>query len=168
MALCTHCGSTNIRKLALVTSKSKTGSAGFCKPCAELLNRIAFNDWKRWDGKVGEAHPEDVGLLMEIQEAGLAAAEMFDLPLKVVEHKRRPNPGGALGVCYTKERRIGIAIRLREGSIWQDERLPASSFWDALAQQLAYLRYPQHYSPRCKDFTAQLRDWIQEFREDLT
>jgi len=168
MALCTHCGSTEIRKLARVTSKSKTGSAGLCKPCADLLRRIEDNDWKPWDGKVGEAHPEDVGLLMEVQEAGMMAAEYFDLPLRLVEHKRRPNPGGALGVCYTEERRIGIVIRHRDGQVWDEKRVPAGRMWTELAQQLAYFRYPRHYTNKCQEFRKEVAQWIKEFREDLT
>lgn len=165
MALCTHCGSTNIRKLAKQVASGR--QEGLCRPCADLLRRCDENDWKPWDGKTGKAHPEDVGLLMELQEAGLAAAEMFDLPLKVIEHKRRPNRGGSLGVCYISERRIGIVIRYREGQNWDPVRIPEINMWDALAQQLAYLRIPQHHTLWCREFKEKLIRWLTEFREDL-
>lgn len=166
MALCTHCGSTGIKKLAKQAASGRP--EGLCKPCAELLNRIAFNDWKPGDGKVGEAHPEDVGLLMELQEAGLAAAEFFDLPVRVIEHKRRPYNGGGRGICYISERRIGILIRYRNGSTWDPKRVPAGMMWGALAQQLAYFRYPRHHTTRCREFKREVAEWIQTFREDLT
>lgn len=166
MAVCLYCGSTEIRKLARVHASGR--QEGLCKPCADLLRRIDEDDWKEGDGKVGEAHPDDVGILMELQEAGLAAAEYFELPVEVIEHKRRPHPGGRLGVCYIPEQRIGIAIRLREGQRWYDERLLPASYWAELAQQLAYFRYPRHYTRKCQDFRKEVAEWIQEFREDLT
>jgi len=165
MAYCENCGSSGIKKLARL---SASGTKGWCKPCHDLLRRMKEGDWKTGDGKIGEAHPADVGILMELQEAGLAAAEFFDLPVKVIEHKRRPHPGGGVGVNYISERRIGIAIRLREKNVWHDERLPPASYWDELAQQLAYFRFPRHYSKRCQRFKNKVAGWIDAFREDLT
>lgn len=84
-------------------------------------------------------HPEDIKIMEELHQIAIALAKEFNLDLKVVEHKRRPHPGGACGLCYQNEGRISVVIRFREGKIWQKGRFKRPCCVDTLIHECAHL-----------------------------
>jgi len=94
--------------------------------------------------QTAELHPEDVGLFREVEKAAFAVARHFHLPLKIIEPKRRPHPGGTTGVCYLGEGRCGIVFRFRIGEKWYPKPLSKEQVFDTVAHELSHLRYPSH------------------------
>ena len=92
----------------------------------------------------GRVYLQDVLIFQRMVNAGKLAAVRFNLPLRIVEHKRRPYPGGALGICYVEEGRVSVVIRFREGPRWWLEALPWSEIEGTLAHELAHLKHTSH------------------------
>jgi hypothetical protein len=107
-----------------------------------------------------EPHREDAAFLAELTEVAFEVAGRFGLPLCVVEHKRRPHPGGASGLCYCRKGRVSLALRWRESSEWWPHPRDPGDVWCTLAHELAHLKEPNHgaafkeWAARCRDAVA--------------
>lgn len=84
-------------------------------------------------------HGNDVEIGRRCELLARALADQFGYDLRVVEHKRRPHPGGHHGLCYQAECRISIVIRFREGKIWQGSRLHDETVLRTVCHEVAHL-----------------------------
>ncbi len=107
-----------------------------------------------------EPHPDDAAFLEELTEVAFEVAGRLGLPLRVVEHKRRPHPGGRTGLCYWQEGRVSLVLRYRERSEWWTRPCDPVDVWCMLAHELAHLADPNHgrkfkeWDRRCRDAVA--------------
>jgi len=104
-------------------------------------------------------HHDDTELFRRVEEFAHCMAEQHQLPLAVVEPKRRPN--GAFGLCYHEEGRISILIRERafayDGGDWAPQPLPWSTIRDTVCHELAHLVYPDH-GPQWANLYARIKE----------
>lgn len=84
-------------------------------------------------------HPDDEKLFGILQQFAAIAAETGNYSLAIVEPKRRPHPGGALGLCYQSENRICFAIRFKEGPNWWRNRLSIYDILDTILHEVCHL-----------------------------
>ncbi|MFO7956308.1 MAG: winged helix-turn-helix domain-containing protein [Candidatus Brocadiia bacterium] len=91
-----------------------------------------------------DPHPDDAAFLEELTEVAFQVAARLSLPLSVVEHKRRPHPGGRTGLCYYWEGRVSLVLRYREGGEWWTHPREREDVWCVLAHELAHLKDRLH------------------------
>jgi hypothetical protein len=108
-----------------------------------------------------EPHPDDAAFLDELTDVAFEVAGRLDLPLHVVEHKRRPHPGGRTGLCYWQEGRVSLVLRWREGSKWWSHPWDPVDVWCTLAHELAHLKEPNH-GPQFKEWARRCRDAVAD------
>ncbi len=108
-----------------------------------------------------DPHPDDAAFLKELTEVAFEAAGELGLPLRVVEHKRRPHPGGRTGLCYWQEGRVSLVLRWREGSVWWSRPYDPVDVWCTLAHELAHLAEPNH-GPKFKEWARRCRDAVAD------
>jgi hypothetical protein len=104
-------------------------------------------------------HPDDHATMCRVGEIARQAAHVFGLPLRTVEHKRRPHPGGTTGLCYPDEGRISILVRYREGKLWWSKPLVMREILHTTAHELAHLRHADH-GPAFKNLEALIWSYI--------
>lgn len=111
-----------------------------------------------------EPHPDDAAFLAEITDVAFEVARRLALPLREVEHKRRPHPGGTLGRCYSREGRVALVLRWRERGSWWQEPCHPMTVWGTLAHELAHLKEDGHdgafrvWSGWCREALAAVLD----------
>lgn len=105
---------------------------------------------------LGNVHPEDRPLADYIARRAGEVALAHDLPLKIVEHKRRPHPDGTTGLCYVNEGRVSIVIRRRTGKVWADRHRDPDDIVQTTCHELAHLRYVNHGAAH-REYEAAIR-----------
>jgi len=106
-------------------------------------------------------HPDDAAFLEELTEVAFEVARRLGLPLRTVEHKRRPHPGGRTGLCYWQEGRVSLVLRWRDGSDWWPHPWDPVDVWCTLAHELAHLSEPNH-GQRFKEWASRCRDAVAD------
>lgn len=84
-------------------------------------------------------HPDDEALMKRCMALAKAVADQFGHRLRVCEHKRRPSPSGASGLCYQRECRIAIIIRYRDGKVWWKRPCSVPYVLDTVIHEVAHL-----------------------------
>jgi hypothetical protein len=107
-----------------------------------------------------QIHPSDVALMQKVEEIAVRTAQRFGLCLTRVEHKRRPHPGGASGLCYCQRGVVAVVLRYREGKVWWKRRLSDWAIFRTLAHELAHLKDSSH-SEVFASWDLRIWEWIQ-------
>ena len=93
-------------------------------------------------------HQNDIDLWKKTEALAWRLAAEFDLPLKVVEPKRRPIAGNAAGLCYCNEGRISIVLREKnrvcDGGAWWSKPCSWKQISETVAHELAHLLHQNH------------------------
>lgn len=117
-------------------------------------------------------HKDDFELAKRCEELARSLADAFGYDLRVLEHKRRPTPGGHTGLCYQAERRICVVIRYRTGKQWWEMPLSLPYILRVVCHEIAHL--PKHGSdigltdgPVHREVERVLVDWARAHGFDV-
>jgi hypothetical protein len=99
--------------------------------------------WQDAQLSLTHAHPDDVSIMESLFGLAVEVAGQFRMGLKVVEHKRRPLPGGATGLCYQFDGRISVLVRYRslaqDGGQWHKRRQSPDEIFNTTIHEVAHL-----------------------------
>ena len=99
-------------------------------------------------------HPDDTALWKQCEAYAWNVAKLCDIPLLVVEPKRRPMLGGAEGLCYRGELRVSVVIRFGRKQNhcmrWHSKPLPAERIQETIRHELAHILANGCHGPEFK------------------
>lgn len=117
------------------------------------------------------AHQDDHALYVLCEIAACKVADDYKLDLKGFEHKRRPSPDGAIGLCDLRTNVISIVFRFRalqmDGGKWWKKRLSLRMILETIAHELAHLRHDNH-GTEFKEFERELIPKVREAYHNIT